>query len=185
LKPLPVWVPPVYLLHQRLVDMQGYVSVDNNRYSMPDDLIGRHVEVRQTKDQIEIYRGPRLVATHARVIEPTGRRFLLPEHRRPRGQEPPRSDASPEEKLLRGRLPEVAEYLQALKKRYPGHTTLPLRRLLRLVNDYPRASLLEALQTALQYGLFDLERVETMILRKLAREYFQISPRGHDGDDDD
>src|SRR6266568_2036175 len=63
LKPLPVWVPPVYLLHQRLVDVEGYVSVETNRYSVPDDLIGRHVEVRQTKDQIEIYRGPRLVAT--------------------------------------------------------------------------------------------------------------------------
>jgi Mu transposase, C-terminal domain len=185
LKPLPIWVPPVYLLHQRLVDLGGYVSVDNNRYSVPEDLIGRQVEVRQTKDQIEIYRGPRLVATHARVIEPTGRRFLLPEHHRPRGQGPPRSDSAPEEKLLLARLPEIAEYLQALKKRYPGRATLPLRRLLRLVNDYPRAPLLEALQAAAQYGLFDLERVESMILRKLAREYFQINPSGHDGDDDD
>jgi transposase len=185
LKPLPVWVPPVYLLHQRLVDVQGYVSVDTNRYSVPDDLVGRHVEVRQTKNQIEIYRGPRLVATHTRLIEPTGRKFLLPEHRRPRGQGPPRSDSAPEEKFLLNRLPEMAEYLQALKKRYPGRATLPLRRLLRLVNDYPRAPLLEALQTALQYGLFDLERVETMILRKLAREYFQINPGRDPGDDDD
>jgi len=62
-KPLPLWAPPVYLLHQRLMDVEGYVSVESNRYSIPDDLIGRHVEVRQTKDQIEIYPGPRLVAT--------------------------------------------------------------------------------------------------------------------------
>jgi hypothetical protein len=95
LKPLPVWVPPVYLLHQRVVGMEGYISVDTNRYSVPDELIGRHVEVRQTKDQIEIYRGPRLVATHPRVIEPTGRRYRLPEHRRPRGPRPPHSDSAP------------------------------------------------------------------------------------------
>jgi hypothetical protein len=88
------------------------------------------------------------------------------------------------EKLLRERLPEVSEYLQALKKRSPGRATLARRRLLQLVNDYPRAALLEALRTALAYGLFDLERVERMILRKLACEYFQIPP-GHDGDDDD
>ena len=43
LKPLPVWTPPVYLLHQRLVDLEGYVSVDTNRYSVPADLIGRGV----------------------------------------------------------------------------------------------------------------------------------------------
>src|SRR5215467_2322243 len=184
LKPLPVWVPPVYLLHQRLVDVEGFVSVDTNRYSVPADLIGRHVEVRQTKDQVEIYRGPRLVATHPRVIEPTGRKYRLPEHRYPRGPASPRSDSVPEEKLLLQRLPEVGEYLQALKKRSPGRATLALRRLLRLVNDYPRALLLETLRTALAYGLFDLERVERMILRKLASEYFQI-PAGHDGEDDD
>ncbi len=68
LKPLPVWVPPVYLLHQRLVDVEGYVSVESNRYSVPDDLIGRQVEVRQTKEHLEIYRGPRRVATHPRVL---------------------------------------------------------------------------------------------------------------------
>jgi hypothetical protein len=185
LKPLPVWAPPVYRLHQRLVDVEGFVSVDTNRYSVPDDLLGRQVEVRQTKDQIEIYRGPRRVATHARVIEPTGRKYRLPEHRRPRGQGPPRSDSAREEKLLLERLPEIAEYVQALKKRYPGRYTTPLlRRLLRWVNDYPRAPVLEALQTATQYGLFDLERVETMILRKLAREYFQINPHRDEEDDD-
>jgi hypothetical protein len=36
--------------------------------------------------------------------------------------------------------------------------------------------LLEAITTAGQYGLFDLERVENLILRKLAREYFLIKP---------
>jgi hypothetical protein len=48
--------------------------------------------------------------------------------------------------------------------------------LLRLVQDYPRAPLLEALAVAAHYGLFDLERVENLILRKLAREYFLITP---------
>jgi hypothetical protein len=184
LKPLPVWAPPVYLLHQRLVDVEGYVSVDTNRYSVPADLIGRHVEVRQTKEQIEIYRGPRLVATHPRVIEPTGRKYRLPEHQYPRGPVSPRSDSAPEEELLRDRLPEAGEYLQALKKRSPGRATLALRRLLQLLNDYPRVPLLEALRTALAYGLFDLERVERMILRQLAHEYFQIHP-DPDGDDDE
>jgi len=185
LKPLPLWVPPVYLLHQRLVDLEGLVWVDTNRYSVPADLIGRHVEVRQTKDQIEIYRGPRLVATHPRVIEPTGRKYRLPEHRYPRRPVSPRSDSAPEEKLLLEQVPEIAAYLQALKKRSPGRATLALRRLLRLVNDYPRALLLEALRTALEYGLFDLERVERMILRKLASEYFQVNPGRGEGDDDD
>jgi hypothetical protein len=178
LNPLPVWVPPVYLLHHRLVDVQGYVTIDTNHYSVPNDLIGRQVEVRQTKEQMEIYRGPRQVAVHRRVLEPTGRKYRLPEHCYKRGQAPPRADSAPDEKILLEKLPEIAEYLRALKKHYPGHYATPrLRRLLGMVNDYPRPVLLEALETARQYGLFDLERVEKLILRKLAREHFQINPR--------
>jgi hypothetical protein len=184
LQPLPVWLPPVYLLHQRLVDVEGYVSVDSNRYSVPDQFIGLQVEVRQTKQTIEIYRGPRLVASHQRVLEPTGRKYRLEQHRRPRGQGPKRPEVPPEEKLLLGRVPEIAPYIQGLRQRYPGRSTLPLRRLLRLVEDYPRQPLLQALQAAAQYGLYDLERVETIILRQLAREYFQLTPEPQAGDDE-
>ena len=84
------------------------------------------------------------------------------------------------------RFPEAAEYLQVLKQRYPGRYRTPvLRRLLRLVNDNPRPPLIETLQTTLAYGLFDLERVESMILRRLTRQYFQIHPGPDQGDDDE
>jgi hypothetical protein len=160
-----------------LVDMAGYVSINNNRYSVPEEFLGHQVEVRETKESIEIYRGPRLLASHQRVIEATGRKYSLPEHHRPRGQglKPKPSDCSPEEKRLRQEIPEIIPYVEALKKHYSGRATLPLRRLLHLVEDYPRAPLLEAIATATQYGLFDLERVENLILRTLAREYFLLS----------
>lgn len=185
LKPLPIWVPPVYLLHHRLVDVGGYVSVDNNHYSVADEFIGLSVEVRQTKDTIEIYRGPRLIATHKRMVEPTGRKYRLPEHRHQRGQGPKRSDSAPQEKRLLAKIPESAPYIETLKKRCAGRATVPLRRLLGIVDDYPRAAVLEAIQEAAQYGLYDLDRVETMILRKLAREYFLITPHTQDSEDDD
>src|ERR1039458_7220944 len=35
LKPLPAWIPEVYRLHQRTVDVEGYVSVNAIRYSVP------------------------------------------------------------------------------------------------------------------------------------------------------
>jgi len=69
LKALPIWVPPVYRLHQRLVDMAGYVSINNNRYSVPEKFLGLQVEARETKDSIEIYRGPRLITCHRRVLD--------------------------------------------------------------------------------------------------------------------
>jgi hypothetical protein len=52
LKPLPAWIPEVYRLHQRMVDIEGYVSVNSIRYSAPAAWIGRRVEVRETRDKI-------------------------------------------------------------------------------------------------------------------------------------
>src|SRR5271157_4909571 len=49
LKPLPAWIPEVYRLHQRLVDIEGYVALHTNRYSVPLAWMGRRVEVRETK----------------------------------------------------------------------------------------------------------------------------------------
>jgi len=49
LEPLPIWVPEVYRLHERMVDVEGYVAVNSNRYSVPVDWIGRRVEVRETR----------------------------------------------------------------------------------------------------------------------------------------
>jgi hypothetical protein len=48
-----------------------------------------------------------------------------------------------------------------------------------MVNEYPREPLIAALQTAFHYGLYDLERVERLVLRNVARNYFNLS-----GDDD-
>jgi len=42
----------------------------------------------------------------------------------------------------------------------------------------------KAVATALEYGLFDLERLERLILRTIARDYF-VLPGGRDTDDDD
>jgi hypothetical protein len=180
LKPLPVWTPEVYQLHHRLVDTEGYVSVNTNRYSVPPRLIGRRVEVRETAQRIEVYEGPRCVAEHRRQIDPSGQRHTLPEHRPPRGQRRWRREPLPEEQLLLEKMPEIRDYIGALKRRGPGRGTLALRRLLQMVREYPRRPLLRAVQVAAHYGLYDLERVERMVLREIAGEYFVL-----DRDDDD
>ena len=53
--------------------------------------------------------------------------------------------------------------------------TLALRQLLRLVREYPREPLLAAVREAARYGLYDLDRLERMILRRVAREYFLLN----------
>lgn len=180
LQRLPLWVPEVYRLHQRVVDVEGYVSVLNNRYSVPEDWIGRAVQVRETKTHVEIEDSRRGHVRHERVIDPIGQRLTLPEHRHPRRVH--RASAV-EEKAILEALPDLADYLAGLKKHGRQHLTLALRQLLRLTREYPRNALLGALREAGHYGLYDLDRVERMVLRRIDHEYFRLDP--DHGDDDD
>jgi transposase len=187
---LPLWVPEVYALHQRIVDSEGFVNVNRNRYSAPWRLIGRALEVRETKERIEVFHGPRLVASHKRLLDSKDVRVVDPAHRPPRGEgHHARGDVSHEETELVRLVPELGDYVARLKQHAQGCGLRGVRRLLRMVSDYPRAPLLETLRIATQYGLFDLERVERMLLRSLARDFFFVTPdldvEAHDSDDDE
>jgi len=174
LKPLPAWIPEVYRLHQRTVDVEGYVALHTNRYSVPLEWIGRRVEVRETRDQIAIQLDARKLVTHGRIAEAEYQRVLLPQHRPPRGQGLSRTQLHPEEKAILESAPEIAEYVATLKQRSRKVPGVALRQLLRLVREYPREPLVAAVREAAHYGLYDLDRLERMILRRVARDYFLL-----------
>src|SRR6266542_3982009 len=182
LKPLPSWIPEVYRLHQRTVDVEGYVSVNSIRYSVPVGWIGRRVEVRETRDKIEIELDARHLVTHVRAVTPQSQRITLAAHRPPRGENVKR-DPHPEEQAILSAVPELAAYVTALKQKGRKVVTLALRQLLRLLKEYPREPFLAAVREAAQYGLYDLDRLERMILRRVARDYFLLldtDPDPHD-----
>lgn len=183
LQPLPAWIPEIYRLHQRIVDMEGYVALHTNRYSVPVGWIGRRVEVRETKDKIEIQLDARNLVTHTRIAEAEHQRILLPQHRPPRGQGISRTQPHPEEKAILVTVPEIADYVAAVKQRGRKVPGLALRQLLRLVREYPRPPLLAAVREAARYGLYDLDRLERMILRRVAREYFLLDDGNEPHDD--
>ena len=183
LKRLPAWIPEVYRLHQRMVDVEGYVALHTNRYSVPLEWIGRRVEVRETKDKIEIQLDARKLATHGRVAEAEHQRILQPQHRPPRGQGMARTQPHPEEKAIQATVPEIADYVTAVKQRGRKVPGLALRQLMRLVREYPRAPLLAAVREAARYGLYDLDRLERMILRRVTREYFLLDDAKEPHDD--
>ena len=178
LRPLPIWVPVVTQIEDRIVDSYGNVNIGGNRYSVPYTLIGRRLEVHETKDRIEVYEGHRVVASHAKVLEALGQRVLDPSHRAPRGQGRPKAAPPREEEELLRAEPRLGAYLAAIKARCPGRRVRMLRRLLGMLRDYPRPTLLTAVDAALEYGLFDLDRLDRMVLRNVARDYFVLDPTG-------
>lgn len=174
LKPLPAWIPEVYRLHQRTVDVEGYVSVNSIRYSVPVPWIGRRVEVRETKDKVEIELDARHIVAHVRAVTPQQQRITLAAHRPSRGEGVKRSDPHPEEQAILHAAPEIAAYVAALKQKGRKVVALALRQLLRLLKEYPREPFLAAVREAAQYGLYDLDRLERMILHRVAHDYFLL-----------
>jgi transposase len=174
LKPLPAWIPEVYRLHPRTVDVEGYVSVNSLRYSVPVSWIGRRVEVRETRNKIEIELDARHIVTHERALTPLAQRITLAAHRPPRGEGVKRNHPHPEETAIVETAPEIAAYVAALKQKSRKVVALALRQLLRLLREYPREPFLAAVREAAQYGLYDLDRLERMILRRVARDYFLL-----------
>jgi hypothetical protein len=175
LKPLPLHIPEVYQLYTRIVDAEGYVHVNRIRYSAPYRLIGRSLEVRETLDRMDLYDGPRKVASHARASGPLDVRVTDPAHRPPRGQvRHLQTQVAVEETQILQIEPRLAGYLTALKQQV-GQRRAPLRRLLSMLQEYPRAAFLSALAIAEQYRLFDLDRLERMVLKHVAEEYFVLS----------
>jgi hypothetical protein len=180
LKPLPLHVPEVYQLCTRIVDAEGYVNLNRVRYSAPYRLIGRALEVRETLERVILYDGPRRVAGHARVHGPLDIRVTDPAHRPPRGQglvrhRPP----APEQTEILAIEPRLISYLKALKQ-CVGERRAPLRRFLSMLRDYPREAFLAAVADAESYGLFDLDRLEKMVLRRIADDYFPLDLESSD-----
>ena len=174
LLPLPVHIPAVTQIQYRIVDTQGYIHLDTNRYSVPERLLGKQVSVHKRPDQVLIFAGQQLVAEHPRL---TGKRHtdhLIKSHHTSlqRGKTP--SGPSPQERALTGHEPLLDQYVAALKQRAPGRGVSRLRRLLELKRTYPAEPFLAAIKQALHYGLFDLVRLERLILDKVAGDFFHL-----------
>lgn len=177
---LPECRPPVYETHERIVDTYGYVSLDTNRYSVPERFVGKTVTVYKYPADVRIYHRNRPLANHPRLVAQRDTKHTLPGHHlTPERQQ--RRGPSPEEQLLRGEDERLDRYVTALKHRAPGRGVRKLRRLLELKRTYPRTAFFAAIDTALAYGLYELTRLERLILRHVAGDFFSLGPE-HDDD---
>lgn len=173
LKPLPAYIPPVYVTFYRIVDVDGYVHLDCNRYSVPYKLIGEQVEVQKHQEQVLVYQGHKKVAQHQRVVDKRGSRVTDPSHkiRRSRSKCPA---VSAEEKALTGIDPVLDSYISQLKKRCHGRGLVKFRKLLELKQTYPKDAFMTAISKAQKYGLYDLARLEKIIISFIAGVYFNL-----------
>lgn len=174
LKPLPPYLPPIYETAHRIVDVEAYVNLDTNRYSVPERLIGKKVEVQKHCENVIVLFDHKPVASHPRIIGKRDSRVTQPGHHKPLFRDHAHVGPSTEEKALLGESEILDRYVSEIKKRSSGRGVARLRRLLNLKRTYPLEPFLAALAKALAYGLFDLSRLEKMILEHVAGDFFHF-----------
>jgi hypothetical protein len=86
--------------------------------------------------------------------------------------------------------PALEAYVVSLIRHAHGRGVRALQRLLRMVREYPRQPLLDAVAEAEYFGLYDLDRLESMVLRRIGSDYFSFldfddEEHPSDMDDDD
>ena len=174
LHPLPPYIPPVYLTLYRTVDVAGYVPVDTNRYSVPERLMGKEVEVHKLWDRVEVFFKNQKVADHPRLIDKRETRITAKGHHPPFNRQRAHEGPCNEEKTLLGQQEWLDQFVEELKRRSTGRGVMPMRRLLDLKRTYPPEAFEKAVVQALHYGLYDLARLEQMILSQVAGDFFTI-----------
>ncbi len=184
LKPLPIHIPEVYDIHSRRVDVEGFVALHTNRYSVPVWLIGRRVEIHETLDRLCIFDGHDRVAEHDRLEPGLGRRVLLAQHRGQRRRKKP-ALPSAEENTLRAAHAALGELCSRLRRRHGGQALKAVRRLHCMYLEYPTVPLCDAVTSALAFDLIDLGRIERMALERIAGDYFRLSTDPDDTEDPD
>lgn len=174
LRALPGWIPEPMEVHPRKVDVEGYIQLHTNRYSVPEELVGQAVEVHETFETLSIHLGHRRVCEHRKRPDGAHQRVTLPEHTRHwdklRGPAP----ASAEEVQLRAVSPAFAALCDALRVRYGGQAMKGMRRLHRMWLDFPIEALEPAVRRAIEFGRTDLDAIQTIAIRNARRDFFRL-----------
>lgn len=179
LTPLPLYVPEVYRLWPRTVDGYSCIKLDGFQYPVPAAYIGKELQVRETKDRVIVLDGRQEVAVHGKKVKGQAQPALPRPAGAPRRQ---KSTKLAEEDKLQALGEPMAAYLAALKDARGPRYFWSVRKIWRLLCQYRAEDLKAAVARAHEHRLFDVNRIETILLQELAQKDYQL-PLGFEAKD--
>jgi len=175
LTPLPHVVPIVYEHFQRIVDSSGYINIDTNGYSVPEKLIRKTLDVYKYLNEIKIIYKHEQIATHQRIIGKRYTKTTIKGHHAQLHKKNTSSISCESEIKLQGQQDIIDHYLVGMKKHVRGRGVRQFDKLLNLKRTYPQDAFIAAITKAQQYGLYDLTRLEDLIIKHIAGFYFNLN----------
>ena len=174
---LPEYRRPVYRLHVRRVDAYGYVHLDGNEYSAPNEVLGSEITLRETMEAVILLDGHRELCAHTRAPEGERSRSTLHGHGRAPRRRHIRGKPQQEETWLAVRSKVLGRYVAGLRRRVGRSFPLQVRKLYGLCQEYDRAHVERMAERAMGYGLYDTSRLEAMLLQEFGATLFGFRPR--------
>ncbi len=174
LRPLPEVLPPIYEHYQRQVDSYGFINLDTNKYSVPEDLIGKKLDIYKYPEEVRMFYQHKEIAIHRRLIGMKRQKSCLTVHHLKNYTKKINKAADDAENSLRTYHKILDLYISDLKKHARGRGGWAINRLLRCKRTYPSDAFLHAITQAQKYGLYDLNRVEELIIKSVAGNYFNL-----------
>ena len=171
LVPLPLYVPEVYRTWRRTVDGESRVSLEGYKYPVPVGHIGKELLLRETKDKVIVLDGHRELVAHEKRVKGQAQPPLPRPATAPRRL---RSTKLAEEDKLKALGEPMGAYLAALKTARGPRYFWSVRKLWRLLCQYQAEDFKAAVAKAQAHRLFDVARIETILLQDLAQRDYQL-----------
>jgi transposase len=175
LNALPRVLPPIYEHYERIVDHSAFINLECNRYSVPEKHIGQSVHIYKYPQEIKIFYKNTEIASHLRIIGEKEKRSIIKEHHQQVNTQRNRRIACDAEYHLKGEHELLDTYINALKNNVRGRGQRTFERLLSLKRTYPKEAFLNAISQAHKYHLYDLSRVERLIIQYASGNYFNLT----------
>jgi transposase len=172
--PLPDVMPPIYKHVQRIVDTRGFINLDTNRYSVPESHVGNTVDIYQYIDKVDVYYQHRFITQHSRIFSQRNKYVTIAGHHPSLRRIERQKAMSEAERQLTGHHPVLDTYLTTLKSHVRGRGYSSFKHLLQLKQTYPFEAFIAAITQASRYGLYDMKRLETMILKQIRSDIFTL-----------
>ena len=149
----------------KLCDIEGFITWESNRYSLPYEYVTDILPVRITENELFIYKADlRCIARHPLVARGAQLESILDGHRPPHAERGP--DLDQLRRAFAGLGEPAAAFLAALEKHAPRSAGYHARKVLALREGHDTGDLLAALAHALAYGALEHGAVERILLAR-------------------
>ncbi len=164
---LPVTARDYGLFLSLVVNREGVVIFETNKYSVPGELVGQTLTARIHREWLRLYQGEKLVAEHPRCYE-RNRRVVIPEHYEKAFEIKPRARTMVWRDWLLNLSPVVYEYVAVICRRQRTTMSEQIHKLYTLAHQVAPAEFVAAVELASEQQLYGAEYLQGLLSKPLS-----------------